>query len=622
MVMWNPQLVKVITCQVNSQAIHSRIKCQITSNEFIVSFIYGFNSLVKRRDMWRDLIQMGSVVSGPWLLLGEFNYVMCSEQKRNRIPPSEYEIKDIRDFSNEVRLCDLKSKGNWLTWTNGKVWCKLDHVVVNQDWKGTGENTFKFFNMWKNHENFKSTIDLAWNLKVDGHYQFRLVKKLQSLKTPLKALNKLHFSHISSRAERASEELNEIQERLHKEPMNLELQRDLGDKRKQAVMLEEASRQFLAQMAKSNYLKNCDRGSACFHAILKRRSARNHIVAITKQNRELTESFEEVANEFVDFYMQLLGEGQNCSRIDEQVLLRGPVLKDNIATLMVALVTDEEVKNAIFNIDERKFPGPDGFSSGFFKESWGIVGRDVVDSVILLLQGEEGAEAWGPTISFALCLEYLSRKLRTLEGKFYFRGDSVSVKLQMDCLSKFYKCSGLSANNHKSSLYQTGIKKQNLEEILRLIGFNLGEFPFRYLGIPLLASRLNSVHYSPVIVKLCRAFLWGGRKKPLVAWHDLRVPKLEGGLGILDLSSRNKALLTKALLNVHSKKDSLWSKWVHHVYLRDFSIWEVAAKKEDSNLFKKLVEVRDLLAGKCGSLDNALELMRKWDLDSHQYYEF
>ena len=45
-------------------------------------------------------------------------------------------------------------------------------------------------------------------------------------------------------------------------------------------------------------------------------------------------------------------------------------------------ITHEEIKKAMFSIDDYKAPGPDGFSSPFFKVAWSIIGSDVIDVVI------------------------------------------------------------------------------------------------------------------------------------------------------------------------------------------------------------------------------------------------
>ncbi|GJZ07560.1 RNA-directed DNA polymerase, eukaryota, reverse transcriptase zinc-binding domain protein [Tanacetum coccineum] len=49
--------------------------------------------------------------------------------------------------------------------------------------------------------------------------------------------------------------------------------------------------------------------------------------------------------------------------------------------LMVREVSDEEVKEAMFQIDSNKAPVPDGFSSLFFKKAWGVVGGHVCSAV-------------------------------------------------------------------------------------------------------------------------------------------------------------------------------------------------------------------------------------------------
>ena len=44
-------------------------------------------------------------------------------------------------------------------------------------------------------------------------------------------------------------------------------------------------------------------------------------------------------------------------------------------------ITQEEIKNAIFSLNDSEAPGPDGFTSLFFKKAWSIVGSDVTEAV-------------------------------------------------------------------------------------------------------------------------------------------------------------------------------------------------------------------------------------------------
>ena len=51
------------------------------------------------------------------------------------------------------------------------------------------------------------------------------------------------------------------------------------------------------------------------------------------------------------------------------------------AEVMIRDITDEEIKMALFDIDDNKAPDPDGFTSKFFKNAWHIVKKDFCAAV-------------------------------------------------------------------------------------------------------------------------------------------------------------------------------------------------------------------------------------------------
>ena len=72
----------------------------------------------------------------------------------------------------------------------------------------------------------------------------------------------------------------------------------------------------------------------------------------------------------------------------------------------------------------------------------------------------------------------------------------------MDCLKHFGDVSGLCINASKSNLFMAGINRTDMEQIKAITGFPLGRFPFRYLGIPVAASRLSIEQFSPLISRI------------------------------------------------------------------------------------------------------------------------
>jgi hypothetical protein len=65
-------------------------------------------------------------------------------------------------------------------------------------------------------------------------------------------------------------------------------------------------------------------------------------------------------------------------------------------------------------------------------------------------------------------------------------------------LSAFKKLSGLKINFHKSELFYFGETRDRSREYVELFGCKEGEFPFRYLGIPMSPRRLSNKDWRVV----------------------------------------------------------------------------------------------------------------------------
>ncbi|KAL0439830.1 UNVERIFIED_CONTAM: LINE-1 retrotransposable element O protein, partial [Sesamum latifolium] len=110
--------------------------------------------------------------------------------------------------------------------------------------------------------------------------------------------------------------------------------------------------------------------------------AAQHLLAQDRHSGVLT-SQPAVTNEFLTYYQTLLGGSQRDRLIDLRYLRPWArhVLSEEEARSLLVPVTAEEIQ-AVFDIDETKAPGPDGYSSGFFKAAWPIVGREVTKAIM------------------------------------------------------------------------------------------------------------------------------------------------------------------------------------------------------------------------------------------------
>lgn len=150
---------------------------------------------------------------------------------------------------------------------------------------------------------FQKIIKKVWDKRLYGVEQFQLCRRLKSLKQPLKQLNVKEFSHISSRAERARSDLDEIQALLQNDPMNSDLLASVSACTLKTGFICEAERSFIAQKAKCKYLKNADRCNKFFYGIVKKNYKKNFIASVGKADGNMTESEEEVAQEFINSFL-------------------------------------------------------------------------------------------------------------------------------------------------------------------------------------------------------------------------------------------------------------------------------------------------------------------------------
>lgn len=238
----------------------------------------------------------------------------------------------------------------------------------------------------------------------------------------------------------------------------------------------------------------------------------------------------------------------------------------------------------------------------------------------------------------------------------FSKGDETSVQMLMDALRDFESTSGLAVNISKSNIFAVGVK----DNAINLSGLQPGSLPVRYLGIPLDSQRLKVAHFESLykaistkidcwrghtlskagrleliraviqgivsfwmqnfalpttvrdhVTRLCRKFLWGNDSSP-VAWDDLCLPKKEGGLGLHHLPCWNSAFLARIMWNIHLKRDSLWVKWVHAIYLKGSNFWNWVPGKRDSALIKNITKTRDILIHKFGGIEPCTAMLSLW----------
>ena len=78
----------------------------------------------------------------------------------------------------------------------------------------------------------------------------------------------------------------------------------------------------------------------------------------------------------------MLGEDTgDRGHVQEEILQHGNMLDDNHRADLIAIVTRNEIKAAMFSIPGIKARGPDGFNSSFYNASWDRIGDEIIQGV-------------------------------------------------------------------------------------------------------------------------------------------------------------------------------------------------------------------------------------------------
>lgn len=301
LIIWNPNLIECTPLSFSPQVIHCQVTDKVASKKFICSFVYSFNTVAERADLWNSLISWGVNNNEHWILLGDFNSTLNAEDRLSGIPIANSDMDAFVSCTTVLGLEDMFSIGKKFTWSNGTHWAKLDRVLHNSLWNSlnftcqadfmdyntlsdhtpalvnlsaqtlTKAKPFKFLNMWMSHPEFKDTVVENWSTPVYGTKQFRFCMKLKALKHALKTLNRQHFSHISERTKRAQDSYVAAQNMLLNDPSSHSLKDRVKETKKAVNFLLEAERQFFKQKLKNKHLIFGDRGTSYFHSMVKKK---------------------------------------------------------------------------------------------------------------------------------------------------------------------------------------------------------------------------------------------------------------------------------------------------------------------------------------------------------------
>ncbi|XP_020598088.1 uncharacterized protein LOC110037721 [Phalaenopsis equestris] len=94
----------------------------------------------------------------------------------------------------------------------------------------------------------------------------------------------------------------------------------------------------------------------------------------------------DIANDAISYYKDLLNQEHHFRPPIEKTHFLAE-LNYTTSLKLSDILNEKEIWNAISSIDNNKSAGPDGFTAGFYKNSWEIIKADVIAAVTSFFQG-------------------------------------------------------------------------------------------------------------------------------------------------------------------------------------------------------------------------------------------
>lgn len=415
-VLWNPDVVEITVMSSSAQFIH--LMAEFESCCVFITAVYGLNDPSGRMSLWRDLCCLGGNINGPWIVLGDFNAIRNIDERRGEVV-SSYD-NDIDEFNcclAEAGLLEAEYKGSWFTWDNHQlgrnlILSKIDRVFLNQSivdmmdstWVDVISNSisdhrilclhldivvhakripFRHFNAWVSLNNYKSVVEDAWRVVVEGCPMYQVVQKLKNVRRALIRWNKMENGDLFAKAKDLRTIADVAQAEFDRNPFDTSLQMMVVESRKKAEV-ELTVESYLRQKSRCIWLREGDRNSKFFYLSMKSRRNRNSIRCVEEGDSRITSKLEIEAH-ITDFYTKLYNQNKASSQhwdFDSYI----PKLTDEDLASLCKEVTVDEIEKVIEDVNPDKAPGPDGYNGFFFKHNWSIIKADVIKAVLTFFQ--------------------------------------------------------------------------------------------------------------------------------------------------------------------------------------------------------------------------------------------
>ncbi|XP_050222138.1 uncharacterized protein LOC126672232 [Mercurialis annua] len=347
-ILWK-SVVKVEVLINNKHFIHVRVGEGVDS--FLLTIIYASPNAALRKFVWEDLSLIAAGIREPWILGGDFNAAMKEGEKRGGAVGCTGLCNLFKSWVEDNHLEDLGFIGPKFTWRRA--------------WVGHPKFLNLVENNWKSQEPLVNCINrFTEEVRHWNHHEFgNIFKRKNNLLSRINGIQRTREVFFSQK-------LADLEQKLKVELNETLLQEEL----------------LWIQKSRSEWILDGDRNTKFYHQKVKQRRRRNKIVALKDEEGNIITDQEALKELALNFFSNLFtGAGDLESLPPSEFSF--PVIEASILSKISAVVTEEEIKLSLWDMNPWKAPGIDGLHASFYQSHWSIVGQKLVSFIKDIFSG-------------------------------------------------------------------------------------------------------------------------------------------------------------------------------------------------------------------------------------------
>jgi mannosylglycoprotein endo-beta-mannosidase len=387
------------------------LRCKTNGFKFVLYSVYGPAQHQYKSAFLSELANTCSKESLPYMIGGDFNIMRNPEDKSS----GDFDPKWPNLFNAVIESLDLKEivmAGRQFTWAgsgHNPTFEKLDRVLVSTEWEdqfplttveprdrnisdhtplvlSTGASThqsqnrpFKFERGWLIWEGFYDMVANIWQSQTSGSTPLeRWQSKIRRLRQHLRGWAK----HTAGFYRKEKKTLLALLENLDKKAKSsylsdqeINLKHYLKE-RLVCLLREEELKWY--KRAKIKTLLEGDANTKFFHLVANGKHRKQHIYKL-EDDQGVVVGDDRLKSHITNYYKDLFGPPE----ISEVTLMEDqnldiPQVSPEENDILISPFTESEVKEAVFQMEHNKAPGPDGFPAEFYQVFWGVIKDDLL----------------------------------------------------------------------------------------------------------------------------------------------------------------------------------------------------------------------------------------------------